>query len=66
MGRFEPAEPRRTGRSCFGVARRQRGGQLSHTLLTLVAALVAGLDVGFLPLTVSTSAVGEWLQPLRS
>jgi hypothetical protein len=34
-------------------------------LLTLTAALAARLDVGFLALTVSTSAVGEWLQPLQ-
>ena len=39
MGRFEPAGPRRTGRSRPEVAHWQHGGLLSHTLLTLMAAL---------------------------
>jgi len=48
-----------------GTTHSRREVQLSNALLTLTVAPAAEPDVGFLALTVSTSAVGEWLQPLR-
>ena len=38
-GRFEPAGPRRTGRSRSAAVRWQHGGQLSNALLTLLSLI---------------------------
>lgn len=66
QGRFEPAGPRRTGRSRFAVVRWQHGGPLSNALLTLMAALASGLDVGLMVLTRLTPIGGDRLLALRS
>ena len=49
-----------------GTTHSRREVQLSNPLLTLAVAPDDKPDVGFLARTVSTPAVGEWLQPLRS
>ena len=66
MGRFEPAGPRRTGRSRPEVAHWQHGGLLSHTLLTLMAALNAALEVGLVALTRRRPSGGDRLLTLQS
>ena len=65
-GRFELPGTRRTGHSRSAVAQHQHGGQLSHALLTLVAALAAGLDVGLMSLTRHTRNGGDRLLALHS
>jgi hypothetical protein len=49
-----------------GTTHSGREVQLSNPLLTLAVAPHAEPDVGFLARTVSTPAVGEWLQPLQT
>jgi hypothetical protein len=66
LGRFEPARPRRTGRSRSAVAQGQHGGQLSHTLLTLMAALAAGLEGGLMALNRRRPSGGDWLLTLQN
>jgi hypothetical protein len=65
QGRFEPAGPRRTGRSRSTVVRWPHGGQLSNALLTLMAALAAELDVGLMAFTRHTPSGGGRLLTLR-
>jgi hypothetical protein len=65
MGRFEPAGPRRTGRSRSTVVRWPHGGQLSNALLTLMAALAAELDVGLMAFTRHTPSGGGRLLTLQ-
>ncbi len=64
-GRFEPAGPRRTGRSLSAVAQYEHVGQLSNALLTLIVALAAGLDVGLMALTRRTPSGGDRLLTLQ-
>lgn len=63
-GRFEPAAPRRTGRSRSAVVRWQHGGLLPKALLTLMTALASGLDVGLMVLTRLSSSGGDRLLAL--
>lgn len=66
MGRFELAGPGGTGRSQSAVAQHQHVGQLSHALLTLMAALASGLDVGLMALGRRTPSCGDRLLTLRT
>lgn len=62
----DSSPPRLSGPADRGeTAPSRREGQLSVTLLTLLVARAAEPDVGLRALTVSASAVGEWLQPLH-
>lgn len=65
MGGFKSDGPERTGRSRSAVPQQQRGGQLSHKLLTLTAALTAELDVGLMALTRRTPSGGGRLHTLQ-
>jgi hypothetical protein len=65
MGRFEPAGPRRTGRSRSAVTQSDHVGQLSNALLTLMEALPAELNVGLMALSRRAPGGGNRLLALH-
>jgi hypothetical protein len=66
MGGFEPAGPRKTGRWRSEVTPQRFACQLSRTLLTLVVAPAAEVNVGLMALSERTPVGGDRLQALQS